>query len=534
MLMGMVTPKEDDSTRDLVTGGVQSQVGPVIAEKVLRMILLASLIRAGSSQPDQGEEDRQRRRSESDYIDDGFLTVMVLLYTAVIILGTLVFERFWRQWSSWIQSQPTCPLDDAEAARRERSRAYAEVRSQIRQADRARRAAADRLLELQMRDEEQREWEVSRRRSVMRTQRFDAFTRADRSRTPTRCSPVQDLETLREEENQHAEDYASPSESDEIQILSEGRGEEGEEETPDLFAEDMSVEERPRGTSEGRSRATSEVPGRPGDGQDLRRHLELRELEQYHRSIHEGNYEELRRQHQVGGQALLSGGAGDSSGTRETSSITPTEEEERLSEEGGQVQHGQPGAVEDPVLGDQMLQEEAEEENLGDQMLQEEAEEENPGENLQEERMVSEEGEEETPEFDPPPPEGEEETPEPFEEARPDPRPSSGSPGEPEPEDEDQSYLPEYGAFVTGGGNCYHTNMMCCTLANTRTLRRSSWCPVCARITDSERYRTAYIQRQGADAHLDQGCRALQGQFALPYRHCQRCGTFPRRRTQEG
>ena len=535
VLMGMVTPKEDEKTRDLGSGGeVQSQVGPILAEKVLRMILLASLIRAGSSQPDQDGEDRRQRRPDSDYGDDGFLTVMMLLYTAVIILGTLVFERFWRQWSRWIQSQPTGVNDEAEVARRKRSQAYAEVRNQIRQADRARRAAADRLLELQMKDEEERELEVSRRRSVMRTQRFDAFTRTDRSRTPTRSSPTRNLNPLREEDDLRTEEYASPSYSDdEMQRLSEGRGETSlrsgvareEEETPDLFAEDGSAEERLRGTPERRSRATAEVPGSPGDGQDLRRHLEMRELERYHRSIHEENYEELRRQHRIEGRSLPTRDPGDSSDTRATSTITPTEEEElfpNIFEEEDQEQHGQPGAVEDPVLGDPMLQGEEEGNRLED---------------IQEEMSVGEEGEEgeeETPEFDPPPPEGEEDTPEPVEEIPSEPRPNSGSPGEPEPEDEDQSYLPEYSAFVTGGGNCYHSNMMCCTLASTRTLRRSSWCPVCARITDRERYRMAYIVRQGADAHMDQQCAALQGQFAIPYRHCQRCGTFPTRRTQEG
>ena len=141
---------------------------------------------------------------------------------------------------------------------------------------------------------------------------------------------------------------------------------------------------------------------------------------------------------------------------------------------------------------------------------------------------IAEGGEEEQLEHDPSATEG-----------NPSARGNSASPAEPdqEPEDEQQNpdpnqspvgpYVPEYRCMITGGGNCYHTSLNCCTLHNTRTLRRSVWCPSCSLITDNERYGAAYIQRPGADAHRDPNCPALEGQFAPPYRHCQRCGRFP-------
>ena len=479
-LMGMTVEEDTDVSNQLVTGGgMQSQAGFAVQEKVLRMILMASLIQAGQAQPGDDQEELRPRRLEP-VGEDGFLTVMVLVYTAVIILATLVFERFWRSMSRWRGRSTTEPPEVSEFDQR-REEEYARVRSQIRQADRARRAAADRLLELQMRDEEEREIQVSRRRSQMRTQRFDVFTRADRPRTPS-LRQSREGSVRREEVDQLTEAYTSPSHP-------EGDLPEGDQEDDvllpeqqmdenllaDIYAGNPGGHAFGKGVSKGGSRASADVPTSGASHQDLRRHQEIRELEQYSRSVQEENYEELRRQHLQASRGLLRGEAEDPSEETERA----TSAEEPMLEDELEQRQSPLGSAEDPVP-EEVTTEDVEIHGVDE-------------EERGEEMSIAEGGEEEQLEHDPSATEG-----------NPSARGNSASPAEPdqEPEDEQQNpdpnqspvgpYVPEYRCMITGGGNCYHTSLNCCTLHNTRTLRRSVWCPSCSLITDNERYGAAY------------------------------------------
>ena len=109
-----------------------------------------------------------------------------------------------------------------------------------------------------------------------------------------------------------------------------------------------------------------------------------------------------------------------------------------------------------------------------------------------------------------------------------DPGPGGGGPGPNLP----VRYVPEYTVRRTPNGTRYHTDDRCCTLANTRRMERSHWCPTCAWITDAQRYGSVYLTPTGAVAHLDLHCPVLNGPPWIHYPHCQRCSTFPTRRLQ--
>ena len=134
--------------------------------------------------------------------------------------------------------------------------------------------------------------------------------------------------------------------------LSEGRR---ERRSTREDASGRATRERPaKGASRGAATEAGQSSEVGGDGQDLRRHQELRELERYSRSVQEENYEELRRQHvRAERQVILPRGLGDSSDTRGTPTIytTPTEEASPPADEDMQG-HELPDVAEGLALGD--------------------------------------------------------------------------------------------------------------------------------------------------------------------------------------
>ena len=103
----------------------------------------------------------------------------------------------------------------------------------------------------------------------------------------------------------------------------------------------------------------------------------------------------------------------------------------------------------------------------------------------------------------------------------PDEEPEGDPPLEGEEEDEP---VPPYRVWVTPNGTRYHTSLACPTLAASRRLIESRWCPRCGRVDPARRYGNLCIPRPGEDAHVDLNCPLALGPWS-PYPHCQRCST---------
>ena len=76
---------------------------------------------------------------------------------------------------------------------------------------------------------------------------------------------------------------------------------------------------------------------------------------------------------------------------------------------------------------------------------------------------------------------------------------------------EGENPIPPYRVWVTPCGTRYHTSLACPTLAASRRLIESRWCPRCGHITPAQRFGDLCIPRPGADAHVDLQCPLVVG-----------------------
>lgn len=65
--------------------------------------------------------------------------------------------------------------------------------------------------------------------------------------------------------------------------------------------------------------------------------------------------------------------------------------------------------------------------------------------------------------------------------------------------------------YLTPYGAKYHTSYNCRSLRNSRNLRRSDWCPMCARMAPNDMPAWIYSQGPGRDAHINMLCIGAQG-----------------------
>ena len=513
-LMNMLS--EQDLAEEEVVAGGSPQLNLDVKEKLLRMIVLAAMMKVGATQPASDEENPEfpEDRTGQSIEEGNTFRLMLLFYTAMIVLATIVVQRFYRLFVEWNQTSVAASMDPEQRRRyleEERERTYAALQSRIRRADRERRAAEDQLLELEM-----TETRSSGRRRGGRFRRM-ASGSADRSRTPSeRSTPARSTRWDRytSEEEYRTEPYASPvRDGDEgSQLGGSADDHQRESEVPmGLWRERGQREER-----RGRQRGTREDVRDDSRSQGSRERSSRRSTPLEPR----GSAARLPLQEEGDGRAM----EGDV--TPELFSPSPLPE---LPEEEGQGLQGD---------GDQVLPELSggEDRDLHDEDDDTPEDIAGPAHYLEELQDVfepdqgrHEEGEEESPRQEDPPlpgfspepdnePEGEDGSPE---------DPDGGGPPNPQGA---PSYVPEYNVYVTRGGARYHTSTRCCTLANTRRLLRCRWCDTCARITDLRRYGSVYMADVGAVAHLDTHCPVLNGPPWIHFPHCQRCGTWPWRR----
>ena len=514
-LMNML-PEQDLAEEEVVAGG-SPQLNLDVKEKLLRMIVLAAMMKVGATQPASDEENQEfpEDRTGQSIEEGNAFRLMLLFYTAMIVLATIVIQRFYRRFVEWNQTSVAASMDPEQRRRyleEERERTYAALQSRIRRADRERRAAEDQLLELEM-----TESRTSGRRRGGRFRRMVSGS-ADRSRTPSeRSTPARSTRWDRytSEDEYRTEPYASPLRNDdeESQLGGSADDHQRESEVPmGLWRERGQREER-----RGRQRGTRE------DVRDDSRSRGSRERSSRRSTPLEPGGAASRLPLQEGGR----GRAMEGDVTPELFSPSPLPE---LPEEEGQGLQGD---------GDQVLPElpGGEDRDLHDEDDDTPEDIAGPAHYLEELQDVfepdqgrHEEGEEESPRQEDPPlpgfspepdnePEGEDGSPE---------DPDGGGPPNPQGL---PRYVPEYNVYVTRGGARYHTSTRCCTLANTRRLLRCRWCDTCARITDLRRYYgSVYMADVGAVAHLDTHCPVLNGPPWIRFPHCQRCGTWPWRR----
>lgn len=194
----------------LETGG-SSQAEAGATERLLRMLLLATMMRVGATQPSDEEEFPDDRTGQA-VEDANAFRLMMLMYTIAIVLATVIIERFFRLFVQWSQRSVAASMDPEERRRyleEERERTYAALQSRIRRADRERREAEDQLAELEM-----TESRGSRRRGGGRLRRMIS---GSRSRTPSERSVSMRSTGWRQntsEEDYRTEPYASPQRDD--------------------------------------------------------------------------------------------------------------------------------------------------------------------------------------------------------------------------------------------------------------------------------------------------------------------------------
>ena len=489
VLMGMLPENEVTSEETQEEGG-QLYGGGEVKEKVLRMILLAAMMQVGATQPGSEEEDEIPVDPVSQTTEDAnVFRLMVLMYTIAIVLATVVIQRFLRQFARWHQTSVASSMDPEERRRyqeEERDRTYAMLQSRIRRADRERREAEDQLMEL----DSQRSDRTSQRRRGGRLRRMVSGSE-DRSRTPSMRSVARSsrYERSMSEEEIRTERYGSRTRDDD------------EESQLGSAMEDQQESEEGTGGREDREEERAAARG-VATREDVRdRHTRDERRNDEEQESMEDETQNVRR------RPLLPEGeiAQLERGVRRL--------EQRL--EGPEEEEPTPGLF---SPSPSPITEEAQEGPSGEETPEDIA---GPAHWIEEiqglvEGVLDEEAEEEAPldESPEPDPEGD------------DPDGGGGAPGPNPP----GLYVPEYTVRRTANGTRYHTDDRCCTLANTRRMERSHWCPTCARITDAQRYGSVYLTPTGAVAHLDLHCPVLNGPPWIHYPHCQRCSRYPTRR----
>ena len=167
-LMNML-PEQDLAEEEVVAGG-SPQLNLDVKEKLLRMIVLAAMMKVGATQPASDEENQEfpEDRTGQSIEEGNTFRLMLLFYTAMIVLATIVVvQRFYRRFVEWNQTSVAASMDPEQRRRyleEERERTYAALQCRIRRADRERRAAEDQLLELEMTEIDSLFWKKERRK----------------------------------------------------------------------------------------------------------------------------------------------------------------------------------------------------------------------------------------------------------------------------------------------------------------------------------------------------------------------------------
>lgn len=104
-----------------------------------------------------------------------------------------------------------------------------------------------------------------------------------------------------------------------------------------------------------------------------------------------------------------------------------------------------------------------------------------------------------------------------------------GAPRNPDgqPDDWIEFEAPNYSVWITPQGTRYHSSTTCVTLANTRRIALSPWCPICGRSQSAPRYSPVFVRAPGDEAHHDRQCPRAGNQILRRYPFCQRCTTIP-------
>ena len=491
VICGMSTEIEEDAQR---RGGMVSNEEKL--KKVLKMLVMASMVQVAKSQGDEEGQERQHVRRE----DDAIMWMMVAMYTFLVIIAVTIFQRAFGAWKQY--------TDDLAEGRREDMTATPEQRRRIRQ--------AHILLD-----------EAERQRNYAEEQLFRAVADVYRPRTISgvgssrrtsmdsrRSSGRRSREEFEDEETERrrsspstvrrnlSEEYERTEDGSQVTREYQSPGSRDDERGQRFNAFDQAMEENEEPNEDREN-------GEPGEVQEHEGRDEVREGEEQVEPNEEGEMEDREVE---GNQEL------------------DTENHRRVELP---EYHGPGRYVEDATRGLRRRLD----------PLGEEGEEEEPedptgdfGSDLEEMSVRSEREVMVEQHVGPPQPRGEVLRDPRPEDAEPDREPEEGADGDRNPgvrggddpgPQELPGDMPNYQAWITPAGTRYHTTRDCVTLAQTRRIYRSQWCDLCGRRLPGQRYSEIYVARHGENAHHNINCPNIGLRLATTYPCCQRCPRLP-------
>ena len=467
VICGMSTEVEKETAAGRTTMPDDEKI-----KKVLKMLIVASLVQAVKAQGNNGNQPHERREDET------MMWMIIAAYTFVIVVAVNTFQWVFSTWRTVVENVENGEEEDHRITNEQRRRILAAQRM-LRDAETRRNQAEDILFkeitqayhpDYWRRTPSSQRARDSRSRSTQRRSNRSLRSGAEGSRSE-RYTPTEEAtprtEERRESRSQSTRNYASGS---------------GEEERERFNAFRREEEREPDQTEREQEDQEADQPEEDHEVQEVPDTVQLPEYRGPGRYI-EDAVRGLRRRVDPDTGDLVEGeeeeGQGDS----------PIEDDEMSVRSEREVQvYQQVGAPQPRLIGGERgnpapdLQPDQEPED-GDQADQQ-----------GDERPVQREGDDQG---------------------------RHGGNVPPDPPGE----LPANEVWLTPMGTRYHLSRRCPTLANSRTIRKSEWCQYCARREHALIRPRVHIATVGDVAHVDRNCIMVGLRAPSMYPCCQVCPT---------